>query len=433
MFSKKKLAALITSAALISIALAACGGPSDETADGKVTLTLWQPDTREAWGKSLDYVIDSFEDAYPDVTIENVAVPWAEINTKIQAARVTDTLPDLMYGWGGMLSSWAWSGVSQPSDDVIDEIGRDQFPEAILKDLQVDGKTYGVPVISYPQILWYRADMFKAAGISDPSTWTSWTDVSAAAKTLTDGDQYGFATFNKAPEPEILQGLMGTNDTSTFGPDGDVVIDNEKAVEALTFLAELNSYSPAGSMANAENDTRLAFTEGCCGMMISSSSMAGVIASNPDLLSQIKGAQFPTNNGDRGLLNSVSSIAVSSTTEHVDIAKAFLEHWLSEDIYLEFSKQTELGFLPVTSAVSESSDYWSSERIAPITDSLKAAVAASHIAVAQGQTFGPNKCSAKALSSGIWEAMGDKVTIGNEDPAAVAKWAQSEFTTLCDG
>lgn len=440
MFTKQRLA-VVSSAVLAAFLLGACAanGTSNGSSAGsvkgsnneKVTLTLWQPDTRGAWVKSLNDVIASFKTANPNVTINNVVVPWADINTKVQAAKMTNTLPDLIYGWGGMLSSWAWAGITQPSDVVIDKVGRDKFAKPALQDLQVNNKTYGVPIISYPQMLWYRADMFKTAGISDPNTWTSWKDVSQAAKTLTHGKQFGFVTFNKAPEPEILLGLMGTNDTSTFGPKGDVVIDNSKTVEALSFLKELNSFSPAGSMANSENDARLAFTDGCCAMMISSPSLADVVSSDPKLMGKLKGAQFPTNTGDRGLLNAFSSIAVSATTKHADAANAFLAHWLSKDVYAKFSTETVLGFLPVTSDERNSDAYWTSPLIAPWADSLRGAAKASEIGVAEGQTFGPNKCSAKALSSGIWEAMGNKVTIGGQDPAAVANWAQGEFTKLC--
>ncbi|MEX1134575.1 MAG: sugar ABC transporter substrate-binding protein [Acidimicrobiia bacterium] len=394
-----------------------------------VEIEFWQPDTREPWLDAMGYVVDSFEEANPNVTVNVVEVPWGDLNTKVQSATATDTLPDVLFGFGSLPSGWALQEITVPVDDVIDSVGRDEFPPALLEGLTIDSQAFGVPLYSYPQLLWYRADWFEEAGLSAP---TSWDELRDAAEALTDGERYGFITYNQPPEPEVLLALMATNDAYTFGPEGEVVIDGPNTVEALEFLSELYEFSPPGSMANSEDDARLAFQDGCCAMIISSPSFANAISEDPSSLSSFATTLFPTNRGDRGALAAWATLTIPRGAEHPAEAAAFLEHWFSSDVYLEFSKRNIVGILPVVESVADSEEYWASERVAPMESILRSGIDAGRIGVPQEGIYGPNACAPQVLSQGVWEEMGDRVTIGQEDPAEVAAWAQEQITQICE-
>lgn len=55
-------------------------------------------------------------------------------------------------------------------------------------------KTYVVPIVTEWQVLYYRIDLFKKAGIKVPTTLS---ELEAAAKTLNTADIAGFASRGK--------------------------------------------------------------------------------------------------------------------------------------------------------------------------------------------------------------------------------------------
>ena len=82
-------------------------------------------------------------------------------------------------------------GVAQPVDDLVNELNtKHKILDAALAQYNYDGHYWGVPTWSQVQVIIYRADWFKEAGLAAPKTW----DMLAAAQKLHNPPQrYGAA------------------------------------------------------------------------------------------------------------------------------------------------------------------------------------------------------------------------------------------------
>lgn len=102
-----------------------------------------------------------------------------------------------------------------------------------------DGELYVLPSEGDTAWLWYRKDLFDAAGLKPPETWDEFY---AAAKALNDpaNGLYGAVIGVKADEAwwDFMYYLFGQGG-ELLNPDNTVAITDEAGVKALTFYANL--------------------------------------------------------------------------------------------------------------------------------------------------------------------------------------------------
>ena len=104
-------------------------------------------------------------------------------------------------------------------------------------------RIYGIPHDLHPVVLLYRDDLFKAAGVEMTEIET-WNDFIEAGKKATrdlddDGtiDQYAIVLDNKSDSDYF--NLLLQRGGGFFDADGNIVIDNEIAIDTLSFFASL--------------------------------------------------------------------------------------------------------------------------------------------------------------------------------------------------
>src|SRR5690606_7317834 len=118
-------AAALTSATLVAaLALAACGstgedspaagGDGGDAGDGgsgdSQTLTVWHYFSADNQVELMDAYAEMFEDANPGVTVENVFVPYDQMNSKLVSAAGSQTGPDIAVFNGAEASTLALGG-----------------------------------------------------------------------------------------------------------------------------------------------------------------------------------------------------------------------------------------------------------------------------------------------------------------------------------
>lgn len=405
------------------------GPGKQEAATGPVTLELWDPDTREAWVKARDSVIQKFEAENKNVKIKIVNVPFGDYDTKLQAARVSKTVPDILYTFRGYASDWAFQGLTTPLDDVLNKVGRDKWNEAQLQYATNKDKVYALPAIVYPHIVFYRKDWYAEKGLKVPKTWD---ELLNNVKALNDPskNRYGILMYNKHPEPLVLLDLMATNNATTFGKDGKVAINSAETVEALKMVAELTKYSPPGSVAKGQQDQRLAFASDLGAHIMTSTSLADIVAGKEGLLQKVGAFPVPVNKGDRGALSEFAGWSVTEASKHKAEAKKFLETFFRDDAYLEFAQNAVIGHLPALKTAAGNDAYWNSPRIKPFKEIFQAGLEATKNGEMPGQRFGPNQYAGTVLSKQVWSQMVDMVTVQGKDPKEAAVWAEQEVQDI---
>lgn len=180
----------------VLVALGQAGNPA--LADDRVTLTWYVRDSAEEreWEEQM---ILAFQSTHPTITIELMVVPWSEFDPRLNGMWLQGNPPDvwspnhaangfkhaLVKGWLADLTPFI--NGSNPLD-----LG-DFFTESIAM-YTVDGKVYGLPIMSGGSFVFYNKDMFDAAGVAYPPTdWDdpTWTWDAMVSKAISLTEDYG--------------------------------------------------------------------------------------------------------------------------------------------------------------------------------------------------------------------------------------------------
>lgn len=173
--------------AAISSSLLAMGAVSAQAAE---TVRFWYHfDNPE---NPMADLIARFEAANPDITIEAENIPWNSYYDNLYTALVGGNAPDAamvkLFAQPRLLEMGALVPLSERIDawpgkaDLLDNL--------LTLNKGPDGAAYYLPIQYVTLYLYYRADLFKAAGLQPPKTCDEFRE---AARTLTKGtDTYGF-------------------------------------------------------------------------------------------------------------------------------------------------------------------------------------------------------------------------------------------------
>lgn len=146
------------------------------------TITVWHyfsgSPTQE---KVMTDYKSIFEKANPGVTVENVYVPYDQMNSKLLAAASTKTGPDVVVFNGGETSLLVDGGILASMDTNWNGFAdKTQFPSAVVH--KVGGKVYAAQGYVNLLGLWYNADILKKIKMSVPKTIADMERAMAAAR-----------------------------------------------------------------------------------------------------------------------------------------------------------------------------------------------------------------------------------------------------------
>jgi len=182
--------AVNTLAALVVVALVVSGGflSGRVSAQGeRITLTMsaWDVATTPYW----QAVIDAYEAANPNVTVELVDISSAEyqdvMNIRLSGGDDTDiiTVKDIP-GYAAMLTR----NQIIPLNEYVERDALDlSVYSGAAEELTYEGSIYALPFRSDIWILFYNKDIFDAAGVDYPTNDMTWAEFDALARQLTSG------------------------------------------------------------------------------------------------------------------------------------------------------------------------------------------------------------------------------------------------------
>ncbi len=165
-----KLALLGATASAGALLLSGCtpvaGGGGG--GDGE-TVTVWHYFSDENQVKVMTDLKDLFESNNEGVTVENVYVPYDQMNSKLISGVGSESGPDVVVFNGAETSTLALGGALAPLDDYWGDFAdRDQFPESVIHS--VDGTVYSAQGYVNLLGLWYNQDILDEVGVAPPTT-----------------------------------------------------------------------------------------------------------------------------------------------------------------------------------------------------------------------------------------------------------------------
>ena len=190
----------LAAVALLALLIAACGGTPGATTpsgtlgplSGDVRISGWSSTPTE--DALLTDSINAFKAANPGVNVK-----WEPIaqdySTVLKTNLAAGTEADVFYIDVSDIDSLMKTGKLLALDDYMAKTGtsKNDFVSTLINAFSYNGKVYGIPKDFNTLGLVYNKDLFKAAGIAEPTNDWSWTDLSAAAKKLTTGGVVGLS------------------------------------------------------------------------------------------------------------------------------------------------------------------------------------------------------------------------------------------------
>jgi multiple sugar transport system substrate-binding protein len=306
------------------LALAACGGGGgssggDQSGGGGSkddgTLTVWTTEDVAERVAAQQKIMDAWS-AKSGTKVKLVAVAEDQLTTVLTSAAAANDLPDVI----GALSL---NGMNQLRTDelvdpeaakeIVDGLGADTFFKRTLELTSVDGEQIAVPSDGFSNLLFYRKDLFKAAGLPDPKTYD---DIQKAAKELHKGKMAGIVAATAPADSftdQTFEWVALANGCQLVDDNAKITLNSPQCQEAFNFYANLIKESSVKGNQDADT-TRATYFAGDAAMVMWSSflldELAGLrndalptcaeckkdpewLAKNTGILTQIQGPSGP--------------------------------------------------------------------------------------------------------------------------------------------
>lgn len=229
-----------------SAALSIGRSPRITRAQEATTVTFWQFSTNDFEIQAYNDAIAAFSAENPDITVNMEIVPWAEQQQKLITGLTTGALPDVSMLGNNVVAQFQALGALEPlssyfaawSEEIGSDITEDIWPGDELYYKLYD-EWWGSPVAEETRSLYYRKDLFEAAGIETPPT--TWEETREVAKTLTSGDVYGLG-IPGGIEYDTIQVFMSVYlgyGAKFLNDEGMCGFDSPEFRDALTFYTNL--------------------------------------------------------------------------------------------------------------------------------------------------------------------------------------------------
>ncbi|MGN6312937.1 MAG: sugar ABC transporter substrate-binding protein [Rhodanobacteraceae bacterium] len=182
-----KRTGLLAALAAFTLLLAGCGPAGDQK-----TLEFW---TIGREGEVVVKLLPAFQRAHPDIRVHVQQIPLTAAHEKLLTAYAGDSLPDLTQIGNTWIPEFAALHALEPLDARVahsrDVRSNDYFP-TVLATNRIDGVLYGVPWYVDTRLLFYRSDLLREAGFSEPPrNWAEWQAQMDAIRTKSGGRRWG--------------------------------------------------------------------------------------------------------------------------------------------------------------------------------------------------------------------------------------------------
>jgi multiple sugar transport system substrate-binding protein len=193
----------------------------------------------------------NFVDSNPNLELESTTLTWgAPYYTKLSMSTVGGRPPEVAVLHQTRLGAYAPAGLLEPLDpDMLSDydIGPDKYLPAVLESAKYQGEIFTVPLDTHPQVMFYNTDICKKAGLLEKNGdlkpirgADGVIDAFKKAKEVTGEQGVAFAPLDGAVPWRLFYTLYGQLGGEVLSPDAkEVVLDQEKAEQAVDFLVEL--------------------------------------------------------------------------------------------------------------------------------------------------------------------------------------------------
>ena len=257
---KKLLTGVCTGAVLL-------GSSAFAETNLKLVEVITSPERTEV----LQGIVDEFEAANPEVSVEIVSLPWGSAFEKLATMVAGGDIPDVVEMPDTWAALYAGSGQLVSLTDHVAgwEHGATLTDKTVAMGSQA-GDLYMIPYGFYLRAMFYNKKLLAEAGVENPPTTMEEFKAAAAAVSELDG-KYGYCLRGGPGGTNgwimFAATMNGTNEF--FTEDGQSRINEPGSVEGIQFLIDIyqNGHAPKDAVNWGFNEIVAGFYSGTCAFL----------------------------------------------------------------------------------------------------------------------------------------------------------------------
>ncbi|MCA0295565.1 MAG: extracellular solute-binding protein [Actinobacteria bacterium] len=272
----------VLAAAAVVLAITGCtSAPTSTTSAGSGSakvLTVWTVEDVAERVATQQKILDAYT-AKTGVQTKLVAVAEDQLATVLASAAAANDLPDV-------IGAVSMNGINQLATDklldtdaaakIVNDLGASTFSPRALELLKDGDTQLAVPSDGWAQLLFYRKDLFDAAGLAAPTTYDA---IAKAAQALDNGKMAGIVASTAAADSftqQTFEHFALANNCQLVTGD-QITLNSPACQESLKFYADLiKQYSTSG--AQDADTTRATYFAGDAAMVVWSSFLLDELA-----------------------------------------------------------------------------------------------------------------------------------------------------------
>lgn len=411
-----------------AVALTAAAALPFPKARASTTIRWWSTQSSPEQLAAYRYQIKTFEAAHPGVEVVFERTSDEGYATQLAAAFAGGNVPNIVTHLPSFAVADYWSaGLLLPFDDVIAEVGTDNFFEGANRIYEIEPGTHAAAGIgnTAANMLWMRTDRMEKAGIERlPATWD---ELRAACSKMQGRGIYG------APLPYaknsmttlVIIGFIHQAGGQILSPDLEVAIVSDEAVNALEFYRSMREFSPPGATNYSWGESLSAFVSGATATgLYAGRVLINVSKQNPRIAEHITCTTYPTISADvpPWTFNDFPSVFIPADAADLEITKKFAAWLYRADGYIQQVNATPGHVLPVLKTIAGHEAYRDNDiirRYATEVERMSSAAVAGHNLGWETPHHRANVKAGAIINSGILAEMVQRVVLNDEKPRAV--------------
>jgi len=225
-------------------------------------------------------LVAEFEKENPAIKVKLQSNPYGGLQNKVLIALRSGIPPDVIEVQTSWIAPYVATGKLQDIGATIKaNLDLKDFVPAAIEAASTGDKIYGLPFQAEALAMFYRRDLYRAAGLDPDKPPKTWSDFTEATKKLTrtgtDGKRtFGYGIAGGGPEGEgntLYRSLpyIWMNGGDILSPDmKQAALNKPEAVEAIRFYTDMFTKLKVAPPSTLEND----------GLQLRRLFMAGAIA-----------------------------------------------------------------------------------------------------------------------------------------------------------
>jgi ABC-type glycerol-3-phosphate transport system substrate-binding protein len=240
----------LSAVAAAGTALGACAGPTPEPTEeaavstspppSEIDLTAWLVDRRTINEMTKEVMQSEFQARNPNINVEVIFTPEAEIPPKMSTAYAAGNAPDITAVNEGQLPGFLEQGfIHAIPDDLINV--EEEMGSRVADFCLLEGKYYSLPNGNMPCVIFYNEDMLDAEGLTVDDIPNTWDEFIPWAKELTvwEGGEITQWGFSIVGAPWFWDSLATQKGTFMFKNSNESNLDDPLIAEAWRFVLDL--------------------------------------------------------------------------------------------------------------------------------------------------------------------------------------------------